>query len=63
MLDVATGKSKNQNFIQEVFKNNPDALKYKSNDRFKYKNYNNAEQKITIQSNFDSNNAISALIS
>jgi len=56
---VATGI--NQNFIQEVFKNNPDALTQMTDLNTKI--ISNAEQKITVPSNFDSNNAISALIS
>ena len=55
---VATGI--NQNFIQEVFKNNPDALTQMTDLNTKI--ISNAEQKITVPSNFDSNNAISALI-
>ena len=56
---VATGI--NQNFIQEVFKNNPDALTQMTDLNTKI--ISNAEQKITVPSNFDSNNAISGLIS
>jgi hypothetical protein len=56
---VATGI--NQNFIQEVFKNNPDALTQMTDLNTKI--ISNAEQKITVLSNFDSNNAISGLIS
>ena len=56
---VATGI--NQNFIQEVFKNNPDALTQMTDLNTKI--ISNAEQKITVPSNFDSNNAISLLIS
>jgi len=56
---VATGI--NQNFIQEVFKNNPDALTQMTDLNTKI--ISNAEQKITVSSNFDSNNAISGLIS
>ena len=55
---VATGI--NQNFIQEVFKNNPDALTQMTDLNTKI--ISNAEQKVTVPSNFDSNNAISALI-
>ena len=55
---VATGI--NQNFIQEVFKNNPEALTQMTDLNTKI--ISNAEQKITVPSNFDSNNAISALI-
>ena len=55
---VATGI--NQNFIQEVFKNNPDALTQMTDLNTKI--ISNAEQKIAVPSNFDSNNAISALI-
>ena len=56
---VATGI--NQNFIQEVFKNNPDALTQMTDLNTKI--ISNAEQKVTVPSNFDSNNAISLLIS
>ena len=56
---VATGI--NQNFIQEIFKNNPDALTQMTDLNTKI--ISNAEQKITVPSNFDSNNAISGLIS
>ena len=56
---VATGI--NQNFIQEVFKNNPDALTQMTDLNTKI--ISNAEQKIIVPSNFDSNNAISGLIS
>ena len=56
---VATGI--NQNFIQEVFKNNPEALTQMTDLNTKI--ISNAEQKITVPSNFDSNNAISLLIS
>lgn len=56
---VATGI--NQNFIQEVFKNNPDALTQMTDLNTKI--ISNAEQKINVPSNFDSNNAISGLIS
>jgi len=55
---VATGI--NQNFIQEIFKNNPDALTQMTDLNTKI--ISNAEQKIAVPSNFDSNNAISALI-
>jgi hypothetical protein len=55
---VATGI--NQNFIQEVFKNNPEALTQMTDLNTKI--ISNAEQKINVPSNFDSNNAISALI-
>jgi hypothetical protein len=55
---VATGI--NQNFIQEVFKNNPEALTQMT--ELNSKIISNAEQKIIVPSNFDSNNAISALI-
>ena len=55
---VATGI--NQNFIREVFKNNPDALTQMTDLNTKI--ISNAEQKVTVPSNFDSNNAISALI-
>ena len=55
---VATGI--NQNFIQEVFKNNPEALTQMTDLNTKI--ISNAEQKVTVPSNFDSNNAISALI-
>jgi hypothetical protein len=51
----------NQNAIQEIFKNNPDAINQMTDLNTKI--INNAEQNITFQSNFDSNNAISALIS
>ena len=51
----------NQNFIQEVFKNNSDALTQMTDLNTKI--ISNAEQKITVPSNFDSNNAISLLIS
>ena len=56
---VATGI--NQNFIQEVFKNNPEALTQMTDLNTKI--ISNAEQKVTVPSNFDSNNAISLLIS
>ena len=56
---VATGID--QNFIQEVFKNNPDALTQMTDLNTKI--ISNAEQKVTVPSNFDSNNAISLLIS
>ena len=56
---VATGI--NQNFIQEVFKNNSDALTQMTDLNTKI--ISNAEQKITVPSHFDSNNAISLLIS
>jgi len=55
---VATGI--NQKFIQEVFKNNSEALTQITDLNTKI--ISNAEQKITVPSNFDSNNAISALI-
>ena len=55
---VATGI--NQNFIQEVFKNNTDAITQMTDLNTKI--ISNAEQKVTVPSNFDSNNAISALI-
>ena len=51
----------NQNAIQEIFKNNPDAINQMTDLNTKI--INNAEQNITFQSNFDSNNEISALIS
>tara|TARA_S200002703_G_scaffold74070_1_gene63923 strand:- start:454 stop:2181 length:1728 start_codon:yes stop_codon:yes gene_type:complete len=51
----------NQNVIQEIFKNNPDAINQMTDLNTKI--INNAEQNITFQSNFDSNNEISALIS
>jgi len=57
--DIKTGMD--QNVIQEVFKNNSEALTQMTDLNTKI--ISNAEQKITVPSNFDSNNAISLLIS
>ena len=57
--DVKTGMD--QNVIQEIFKNNSEALTQMTDLNTKI--ISNAEQKITVPSNFDSNNAISLLIS
>jgi len=51
----------NQKLIQEIFKNDPQELTQMTDLNTKI--ISNAEQKVTVPSNFDSNNAISLLIS